>query len=649
MNDRQNELLRILLEHQDELLVVKDLADRLSCSDKTIRNDLDVIQPYIERETTGSLTRKPGQGILLEIAEYERGKLYQNLISTNDENVALSQSERILEITYELLMVKEPTTLQHLAMRHFINRSTLRKELERIGRWLEEMNLTLRSRQKVGLMIEGSEKSRRRALVNLGTLVQNDSLSSPFLKKQFTSYEIEIVEKELRNLQVQQSITYTDDSHTNLLYHTLFTIKRTKLRHPIQMTDEEEEQIKKYSEFNWSQALLKRLEIIFVVHFPMGEIAYLALHLIGAKRSYGGSDSLMLRQPEVERLGQELISRMTEMTSLSFDADDTLMEGLRVHLYAALNRIQYGLSVTNPMLQDIKRMYPYLFDLLIQIIEEQSRKHQLSIPEDEIAYLTLHFEAAVERLNSHRGKTKSAVIVCHLGVGMSQLLRTKLERKFASLTILDCIGRTSLNDFLNLQQVDLIISTLELDRQDVPHIVISPLLNTEEESKLESFILKMDESIRAERRNDVFSNYLQSDLVFMKDNGGHRFKVIEELSNALYHAGFVEKEYAHNAIIRERASSTAIGSGMAIPHGNPNLIRKSAIAIAVLKKPIEWGEDQVNLVFLLAIGNQEKGSTCDLFREISTISEQPLLIKNLIQQTSAQSFIRLLDTNSTVE
>jgi activator of the mannose operon, transcriptional antiterminator len=643
MKDRHRELMRLLLENHERFFLVKELADRLSCSDKTIRNDLDFLQPYIKKETNGSLIRKTGFGIQLVIEDDERDWLYQKFSFQSSNSVELSQNERLLELAYKLLTANEPMTLHYLSTSHFINRSVLKKDLEQINHWLKTMDLTLHSTQKVGVTIEGNERSRRSALVNLGKLVQNKTISRPFLKKQFALYEIELVEKELRNLQNEHSITYTDESFENLLYHTLFIIKRTKLRHPIQVTDKEEGKIRDYIEYEWSKSLLKKLGIVFVAHFPVGEVAYLALHLIGAKRT-GVS---IIREPEVERLGLALINRMTEMTNLSFNADSTLLEGLRVHLYAALNRIQYGLSVSNPMLQEIKRMYPYLFDLLIQITEEMNENWKLTIPEDEIAYLTLHFEAAVERLQSDRGEKKNVVIVCHLGVGMSQLLQTKLERKFASLTILNCIGRAALHDFLQRHQVDFIISTVDLDGQSVPHIVISPLLNTEEESRLESFIGKMDQTNREERRNAIFSTYLESDLVFVHYDGNHRYKVIEMLSNALYEKGFVKKEYVHNALIRERTSSTAIGSGIAIPHGNPNLILKPGIAVAVLKEPIEWGDEQVNLVFLLALGNQGNGVTRELFREISSISEQPFFLRKLTQQTSAKDFINCLETNVT--
>ncbi len=44
INTRQKEILYLLLSEPDDYLVVQDFADRVQCSEKTIRNDLKVIE-----------------------------------------------------------------------------------------------------------------------------------------------------------------------------------------------------------------------------------------------------------------------------------------------------------------------------------------------------------------------------------------------------------------------------------------------------------------------------------------------------------------------------------------------------------------------------------------------------------------------------
>ncbi|WP_420872892.1 PTS sugar transporter subunit IIA [Pantoea cypripedii] len=53
--------------------------------------------------------------------------------------------------------------------------------------------------------------------------------------------------------------------------------------------------------------------------------------------------------------------------------------------------------------------------------------------------------------------------------------------------------------------------------------------------------------------------------------------------------------------IREDSFSTAVGYGFAIPHTKSNHIRYSTISMATLAKPIIWGDQQVETVFMLTV------------------------------------------------
>jgi activator of the mannose operon, transcriptional antiterminator len=67
MNTRQKEVLFLLLSESDEHVLVQDLADRVNCSEKTIRNDFKAIEAYLTAYSSALLVRKPGLGVYLEI------------------------------------------------------------------------------------------------------------------------------------------------------------------------------------------------------------------------------------------------------------------------------------------------------------------------------------------------------------------------------------------------------------------------------------------------------------------------------------------------------------------------------------------------------------------------------------------------------
>ncbi|MCD2370518.1 BglG family transcription antiterminator [Bacillus sp. BS3(2021)] len=646
MNTRQKDILNLLLSEPEDYLVVQDFADRVKCSEKTIRNDLKTIEDYLNQHSDAQLIRKPGLGVYLNIEDHERVRLSRQLYTEHHAAQQQSDEERMLQIAYQLLMNPKPVSAKEMAAEHFLNKSSIKRDLNQIEVWLQRFGLTLVSKQRLGLKIEGSEKNKRKALARISELIDNPEFTSRFIKSQFLSHEVEFVKSEIRSLQKRHSLYFTDETFENLLLHTLLMIRRIKMKQPITISPEEIDAVKKKKEFQWTFACLKRLEAVFAIRFPEEEAVYLTLHILGGKVRYpfGKEGENGLENPLLPKVVEYLIRRVSELKMMDFREDRVLINGLKIHLNTVLNRLSYDLSVSNPMLNDIKKMYPYLFHTVIDVLEDINQTFSLSIPEEEAAYLTLHFQAAIERFSYGKDKHKKAIIVCHMGIGMSQLLRTKIERKFYQIAVMDCIAKADLADYTaRHEDIDLVISTVSPEDLSIPHIVVSPLLESADEKKLSAFMDQLGESSRQTQKTFKVLNDTTPFLVFLQQESEHRYKLIEQLAMALYEKGYVEKEYAVQAVMREKMSATNIGAGIAIPHANAKLIKQSAIAIATLKEPLDWGSEKVSLVFMLAVKHEDQNMTKQLFQELSSLSEQPAFIQKLTKETNVMKFLSYLD------
>ncbi|MFS0780136.1 BglG family transcription antiterminator [Bacillus sp. 1P06AnD] len=649
MNNRQQEILKTLLTAAGQPFLVNDLAERVGCSEKTIRNDFKKIEDYLTQHSNASLIRKPGLGVYLEIADHEKVKVFNKLHLTNKTPSFLSDDERTLQIAYQLLMGTKALSALDFSSQYFVNRNIIKKDLEVIKEWLNHFDLLLVSKQKHGLSVEGSEGNKRKALSKLPELVNNQELTNHFIKKQFSSHEIDIVLAELKKLQSSHSIFFADESLESLLVHTLFMIKRVKLNQPISVYEKEKSALQNKQEYMWTNDYLHKLEHHFSLRFPEDEVIYLTLHILGGKFRYRQNGELAAKlnlsenNDRLTKLLAYLIERMSDLHALDFTNDITLKEGLKVHLYTTLNRLQYSLAISNPMLNEIKNMYPFMFNMIITALDEAEADMPFKIPEEEAAYLTLHFQAAVERFEKNEGKLKQAVIVCHMGIGMSQLLRTKIERKMRLIHIKGCISKEDLKEYLKDNQVDLIISTVGLSAVHIPHIVVSPLFEAAEEQKLREYIMRLNEPQERKVKQSNFMNFTNPFLVFLQIEKDHPYTLIEELATGLYKKGYVEEEFIANTIAREKMSSTTIGAGIAIPHGNPKFIKQSAIAIATLKKPLTWGTELVSLVFMIAVKNDKPDELKALFQELSYLCEQPEQIQSLIREKDTMSFLEKLN------
>lgn len=98
---------------------------------------------------------------------------------------------------------------------------------------------------------------------------------------------------------------------------------------------------------------------------------------------------------------------------------------------------------------------------------------------------------------------------------------------------------------------------------------------------------------------------------------------------------------------RETQGPTALGEGLAVPHGKSDSVKEAAFAVATLKKDMKWqgieGDEDVNLIFLLAIPNAEAGSThMQLLTELTTTLADDELRQAISKSTSKQQVLSLL-------
>lgn len=622
MNTRQFNLIKILLSSEERYLVVDELASQVGCSEKTVRNDLKYIADLFAKHSDIQLNRKPGFGIFLLGSDEERKKLLHLFMAKRGK----TDEERIFELTYDLLLAEHPLTLQYFAEKHFTNRAGITKDLENVTDWLAAFKITLQSKQRIGIFLKGNETNKRSAIAHLIASRKNNVQS---IAQLFPEHDVNFIQSVLQ----RHHFSFVDETMERLVIHCLIMVKRIKQGNPMIIT-KKDEQITKQPEYAQAKQLAKEIEPYFALKIPNSEVVYLAWHLIsGKKLTIDKADN-----PAIKRLVTELISEMATLTGMRFEKDHILQEGLYTHLKPVLNRLTYQLPIKNPLLSEIKKMYPYMFSTVITALKKSPELFSMILLEDEVAYIVLHFQASAVRMKKNINKKIRAIIVCHLGIGISQLLTSRIEQQMDHLQIISCVSKADLHHHLD-DGLDVIISTVELPDLPIQQIVISPLFDKEDQERLASFIKTNGMPAVNEQNYSTLRDFLQEDSIFLQVDLEHRFDIVEMLANSLYARGFVKKQFVEDAISREKTSATSIGSSIAIPHGNPASIIRSGIAVAALKHPIVWGNEDVSLVFLLAIVDEDTKKVKKLFNELSFLSEQAHLVKKLSTEVNRVAFL----------
>lgn len=105
------------------------------------------------------------------------------------------------------------------------------------------------------------------------------------------------------------------------------------------------------------------------------------------------------------------------------------------------------------------------------------------------------------------------------------------------------------------------------------------------------------------------------DLLHLNTRFSSREQAIDFLVRQLDQQGILDNAQAflHAVTERENEGPTALGEGLAVPHGKSACVRRAAFALATLEHPLLWqgvdGDEPVNMIFLLAIPEAEAGST----------------------------------------
>lgn len=127
-------------------------------------------------------------------------------------------------------------------------------------------------------------------------------------------------------------------------------------------------------------------------------------------------------------------------------------------------------------------------------------------------------------------------------------------------------------------------------------------------------------------------------------------EAIEAMAEQLNQHGVLKDkaEYLKAVRAREEEGPTALGEGLAVPHGKSDFVTEPAFAMATLKSDIKWegidGDEDVNLIFLLAIPNAEAGSThMAVLTNLTMTLVDDDVREAMLKATTAEQVLEILD------
>lgn len=119
------------------------------------------------------------------------------------------------------------------------------------------------------------------------------------------------------------------------------------------------------------------------------EMSINQMFILGGGGEYSRFEQLLKDVP-LEYL--ELSSEIINMAKLEFAKKfkDNVIITLSDHLYVAIKRCREGMTISNPLLWDIKNFYEIEYDIGLRALELIKNKFHIQLPNDEAGFIALH-------------------------------------------------------------------------------------------------------------------------------------------------------------------------------------------------------------------------------------------------------------------
>lgn len=649
MKDRTLKTLIRLID-SDLPLSIETLKAELNVSSRTIRNELNEINFFLEREGISRIQNIRGRGFVLRISNDQKKKILK-LNNFQNTSVYLSRDERIFDLILSFSLSEKYTFCYQKEKEYCISKSTMDEDMRRVRSILQGYSIEAFSTSKQGVLLQGSERSIRTMIYDIinrfvGVISLNEKKQSETIAESIL-YKY-IPKKILKKLDTiyDNSISATEESayRNQLILFTSVWVIRYKLQNTVTGISTVKGNNKKAE----MKAFTKDVCKIFRINPPETELQYITFIL----DSFNSKDvTKSIEWIQAQMLSIQLIKWVENETNIPFARkEEALQEGLYKHILGLIKRVKSNVQIINPLKETIQNYYQDIYQAISKFTSYIENVTGKKVTEDEIAFLTIHFLTSVSSIKQDLKYTYKAVIVCNHGMITGKLLSENLKEQFN----IDTVGVLSSRetDLINKLDVDVVFSTLNIPFKGKPLLILDPIIKEEDKETIRNFLQENNQLKRMTHNSEDATKLFYSFIDILNESGGrvskeiyqslenlfdtHNLKMnkkeiqpmlkdvlkdsdillsekaedwgdaIRRVSRPLLKENIIEERYIDAMIksVEEYGPYIVIGKNIALAHARPeDGVNKLGVSVATLDQPIAFGNDDndpVKIIFCLA-------------------------------------------------
>lgn len=499
MTKRELEILKYIIKYNGKISY-KLLSEFLCINERSIRYDIDKINEILESNNYP------------QIEKVEKGQVeYKNLDILPEVIDKFIRCIDLTEYKDEIILFKvlflERINLKNIEDELGISRTSVKNILKVVKEKLKLNELKLDIEVQKGLILVGTEENIRKAQLKFILRYSKDIYFSNIIEKYYVEIDRKKIENFLNLVIDNTKHIISDEPYTNLYHYILIMIDRLKKGKSILEVENQVffQGLKEYKVIN---KFLDILEKEYKIRIDLNEKVRLTDYFLGS-HCYSAENSSYKFWIEIDIIAKNIIKIFSENMGVDLSKDRTLLKGIINHLKPTIHRLKNRQILENSILKDFLKLYKPIFIGTKKSIKPLKNFINLEITEDEIAFLAIHFKAALDRASKLENRKNNILVVCSSGYGTSKLLSQQINENF-SVNIVEVIPFYRLKDY-SLDSIDLVVGTINIDEVEIkkPCITINTILSKEDITLLENIGL-------SKRKNRVFLSDL---LDTFKRNG----------------------------------------------------------------------------------------------------------------------------------
>lgn len=636
--------------NEEEYKPMKFYSNILNISSRTLYSDINKVD-YLIKKFQIVIDRKPNSGVKLVGSPEKKAELLNSLKFNTQCEMVFSPKERQLKIARLLLVEEEILSYQKLSDYFFVSKTSIAKDINEISSFLLCENVYIKSDKK-GTRINGTEIQKQYALKKFMNLLLEHKkcladkdffkFAPEVLKEVFPPEIVGMVFKTVIQIEKTLNVALSDYYLKSLVLTLIAFIyklsKGTKIHSERTFIFEE---IKTLETYLIAKNILETLSNILNLTFNENDIDYLNRVLI----AHGLKPELKNKTQTKKyiKIVSDAIKEMSTIMHVDLTKDQKLFDGIMFHLIPMEYRLKMGIRIKNPLLDEIKDQYSVTLSATWYVLFKVKNKLDMTLTEDEVAFIMVHFQAAIDR----NIQVKKILIVCPTGIGTSELIANKIKRFLPSHDIIEVVPMHKIYEN-NIDNVDLIISSLQLDIKTKPIIYVSALVSNADLRNISSFYnntFYSDNSLGngiEKYQFEYISEVLHEDLIFTDCSYKTKEECLFEIIKAIEKKQVVFDGFKDSILQREKLGTTSLASGAAIPHASPETVKSSKVAIMTLKNFILWDNKYINTIILICIANKDIKKVKNILSEIYNIVESRDSINHLLIDKKEKEVFKIL-------